>query len=302
MSAKLPALSATILIPTTGDRGALLPYSVGSVLAQSVQDIEVFIMGDGVTDATRAMIAELMRRDARIRFFDNPKHTRRGEPYRHAALAEARGEIVCYLCDRDLMLPNHVEAMVRLLAEADFGHTLRFGIAQEGGFSFNQNLDINDPQDRRAAVLTSAPLIPLSFAGHTLAMYRRLPHGWRTTPPGEATDRFMWQQFLAQPDCRTATSTYPTILYFKRGDHPGLSVKERESELASWYKKLDQAGWLEEFTDIVRESAIRDRAGLARRLQASGSLQMALARRFPGLSSLVRRFPGLTEALKRRLS
>ena len=31
-------------------RAPLLPYSVGSVLAQTVRDLEVFIMGDGVDD------------------------------------------------------------------------------------------------------------------------------------------------------------------------------------------------------------------------------------------------------------
>ncbi len=295
-----PALVATVLVPTTGNRGPLLPYSVGSILAQSIRDIEVFIMGDGVTDATRAVVAGLMHSDPRIRFFDHPKHPRRGEPYRHAALAEARGRIVCYLCDRDLMLPNHVEAMSRLLADADFGHTLRFGIAPEGGFSFSATLDIDDPRDRNEAVLAS-PQIPLSCGGHTLAMYRRLPHGWRTTPPGRFTDHYMWQQFLAEPDCRTATSTSPTILYFKRGDHPGLSVEQRLPELALWHAKLDQPGWLEAFSEQVKDAAIRDRARVARRAEAAGSLHAALARRFPGLSSAVRRFPGLMATLKSRL-
>ena len=294
-----PSLSATVLVPTTGDRGPLLPYSVGSILAQSVRDIEVFVMGDGVSDETRAVIADLMRKDGRIRFFDHPKHARRGEPYRHAALAEARGEIVCYLCDRDIMLPNHVEAMSRLLANADFGHTLRFGIAPKGGLAFQATLDINDPRDRNKAVLAE-PQIPLSFAGHTLAMYRRLPYGWRMTPPGLQTDRYMWQQFLAQPDCRTATSTHPTILYFKRGDHPGQSVEERLGELKLWYAKLDKPGWLGEFAEQARDGAIRDRAGVARRTEAAMRLNATLARRFPRLASTIRRFPRLMTAVKRR--
>src|SRR5690242_12643975 len=112
------------MIPTTSGRGALLPFSVGSVLAQTVADLEVFILGDGVDDATRCIIHELMRHDARIRFFDHPKHARRGEPHRHAALAQARGRIVTYLCDRDLMLPRHLEVMGELLRDADFAHTL----------------------------------------------------------------------------------------------------------------------------------------------------------------------------------
>ena len=82
------SLYATVMVPTTAGRGPLLPFSIGSILSQTVRDFELFIMGDGVDEATRRQIHDLMRRDARIRFFDYPKHERRGEPHRHAALAE----------------------------------------------------------------------------------------------------------------------------------------------------------------------------------------------------------------------
>jgi glycosyltransferase involved in cell wall biosynthesis len=276
VAGKIGPLAATVVVPTTGDRGPLLALSVGSILAQGVRDLEVFIMGDGVTDATRTAIADLMRRDARIRFFDHPKHERRGEPHRHVALAEARGKIVCYLTDRDLMLPNHIEAMSRLLSDADFGHTLRFGIEADGSLSFHDILDINDPYDRNTALIRS-PQIPLSCAGHTLDMYRRLPYGWRTTPRGNYTDVYMWQQFLSQPVCRTATSTHPTILYFKRGDHPGLPVAERLAELANWHAKIENPDWLTAFTESVRDAAIRDRSRIARR-QKQSAMRQAIRR------------------------
>jgi GalNAc5-diNAcBac-PP-undecaprenol beta-1,3-glucosyltransferase len=287
-------LQATVLVPTTGDRAVLLRHSVGSILAQTVRDLEVFIMGDGVAEGTRAAIGEMIRSDPRIRFFDHPKHERRGEPYRHAALAEARGEIVCYLTDRDLMLPNHVEVMSRLLRAADFGHTLRFGLAPEGGFTFAHTLDIDDPEDRKIAGVTTSPLIPLSFAGHTLAMYRRLPHGWRVTPEGEPTDRYMWKQFLLEGGCRTATSTEPTILYFKRGDHPGWPVEQRRAELATWSARIGGEAWLAEFSETVRDAAIRDRARLAREMRATPSptLRSSIAARFPRTAEVLRRVAG----------
>ncbi len=54
----------------------------------------------------------------------------------------------------------------------------------------------------RRLMLRGMNHIPLSCGAHTLAAYRRLPHGWRTTPPELATDLYMWQQFLEQPWCR----------------------------------------------------------------------------------------------------
>ena len=80
---------ATILIPTTGNRGELLRYSVQSVINQTVKDFEILIVGDGVSDASRDVIAELRRKDSRIFFHDYPKHERRGEPYRHQVIKKS---------------------------------------------------------------------------------------------------------------------------------------------------------------------------------------------------------------------
>lgn len=85
---------ATVVIPTF-NHGPTLLYSVASALEQTVQDIEVFIIGDGVPDVTREIVGNFIGQDKRVRFFDNPKGPRHGEIYRHQALAEASGEIVC---------------------------------------------------------------------------------------------------------------------------------------------------------------------------------------------------------------
>jgi glycosyltransferase involved in cell wall biosynthesis len=257
-------IKATIVVPTTGDRGSLLRYSVGSALAQTESAIEVLIIGDGVADPTRRVIADISERDSRVRFYDHPKHLRRGEEYRHAALAQARGEIVCYLTDRDLFLPNHVEAMAGVLVAADFGHTLRFSIEPEG-LSFPHVVDIESEKDRAAMRSRAIAVdIPLSCVGHRLATYRKLPFGWRTTPRFMFTDVYMWHQFLDEPDLRVASSIVPTVLYFKRGDHPGWPVEQRLAEIRVWHERVQTPGWYEGFVAEVHKGIIRDRARLDR--------------------------------------
>ena len=231
-------IAATIIVPTTGDRGPLLPYSIGSVLRQSIENIEIFVIGDGVNDETRRVIADLVSEDSRIRFFDHPKHESRGEPHRHEALKSARGRIVCYLCDRDLMLPNHVSLMLDALREADFAHSLRVVKTRDGGYRARELLDLTNPKYRESG----NPNVPLSMVAHTLAFYRHLPFGWRTTPPGTATDKYMWQQFLDMDECRVAFVPVPTIIYLPRGSHPGLSTAERLVDIRPLYDTYIRPG------------------------------------------------------------
>lgn len=232
-------LTASILIPTTGDRGPVLRYSVASALRQTVDDIEVLVIGDGADDSTKLVAAELADADRRVRFFDFPKHERRGEPNRHLVLKEhARGRVITYMCDRDLYLPNHVAEMVRLLDDADLAYTLRFSVLADGSFEFIHALDLRDPR-QRAQHKTANSFLPLSFGGHTADAYRRLPYGWRTTPGAAATDRYMWSQFLEQPWCRVDASAQPTALRFPRGAYPGPGTEARRQEIAFWAARLE---------------------------------------------------------------
>ena len=249
-------------------RGPLLPYSVGSVFSQTVPDIEIFILGDGADDATRGVIRDLMRRDARIKFFDHPKHESRSEPNRHAALADARGEIVCYLCDRDLMLPDHVETMRQLLAQADFAHTLISHVLPAGSLKFTKAIDLARAADRRriSSRWRGGNGIPLSFVGHTLALYRKLPYGWRTTPARHFTDIYMWEQFLAVSECRAKSGTAPTILYFPRWRRNDWTVDQKVEELKRWSGLMTAPCWKERFLQQVIDGLEQSR--IERRLSS----------------------------------
>ena len=72
MSADTRSVKATVLIPTH-EHGPLLAYSVRSALAQTVRDLEVLIVGDGVDDATRNAASEMAALDPRVVFFDFPR-------------------------------------------------------------------------------------------------------------------------------------------------------------------------------------------------------------------------------------
>jgi hypothetical protein len=239
------ALRATIVIPTL-DHGPTLEYALSSARDQTVEDIEIFVVGDGVPDVTRDLMADLCGRDERVRFFDNPKGPRLGELLRHAALAEARGRIVCYLSDDDLWFPDHLEAMDDVLARADFGHTLVTWFDAEGAF-FGAGVDLCR-QAVRQQILEGWGPIGLSVGGHTLEAYRRLPYGWRTTPKGHWTDLYMWQQFLTEPWCRAASSFRLTVLHFPSPSRKDWTLEERCRELCQFASELRRDDFQQEMT------------------------------------------------------
>ena len=267
---------ASVVVPTTGDRSVLLAHSVGSVLAQTVDDLEVLVVGDGAAPATEEWARSV---DPRVRFFGFPKDPSRGEVNRHRVLTEsARGDLVLYLCDRDLWLPGHVAEMQQVLADADFGHTLRFVVDEDDRPRATHTLDLRRPEDRARAAW-STNVLPLSMAGHTLAAYRRLPHGWRTTPPDRPTDRHMWVQFLDQSAVRVASSAWPTALSFRRPR--SWTVEQRLEVLARWSPRLDDPDLPVDLARALLEELTRDGADLLRALAAAQSSRVgAVARRW----------------------
>jgi GalNAc5-diNAcBac-PP-undecaprenol beta-1,3-glucosyltransferase len=54
--------AASILIPTH-DHGPLVGLAIESALAQTVEDLEVLLVGDGVPEITREVVGELAVRD-----------------------------------------------------------------------------------------------------------------------------------------------------------------------------------------------------------------------------------------------
>jgi GalNAc5-diNAcBac-PP-undecaprenol beta-1,3-glucosyltransferase len=249
-------LRATVLIPTF-DHGPTLLRSVPSALRQTVEDLEVFVVGDGAPDVTREVMADLVRSDDRVRFFDNPKGPRHGEVLRHAAIQEARGRVVCYLSDDDLWAPDHVETLSACLEEADLAHSLVAAVLPDQTWLLGR-IDLS-LEWYRHQLLAGIGHLPLSTVGHTLEAYRRLSHGWRTTPPGIATDVYMWRQFLADPACRASSAYRLTVYNFASAERPDWSIEERVEELDRWIAAMAEPGWQERaLADLLSETS-RDR-------------------------------------------
>jgi glycosyltransferase involved in cell wall biosynthesis len=262
---------ATVLIPTH-NHVEPLRHAIASVQEQTLQDFELLVVGDGVEDSTRKIVCDFAAKDPRIRFFDFPKGPRKGEIHRHEALHHASGRIVAYLGDDDCWMPDHLETLDALLLDADFGHTMHVSVTAASEL-VAVPADLENPEFRRRMLAELFNCFDLTFAGHTLAAYRRLPEGWRTTPPEFPwTDLYMWRQFLNEPWCRARSAMIPTAICTNTHIRPRLSDEARADDLAYWRAEAAKPEFRERLWRTIartfaRESVWYEIQGIAQSIQ-----------------------------------
>jgi hypothetical protein len=108
-----PAVS---IVVATHNRASLLALTLDSLLAQDHANLEVLVLDDGSTDRTRELLAAYQRRlpPERFRF---ESHANMGQARTlNRGYELARGELVGYLADDDLVAPGLVSTLARALA------------------------------------------------------------------------------------------------------------------------------------------------------------------------------------------
>jgi glycosyltransferase involved in cell wall biosynthesis len=123
----VPRVSVVI---ATYNWSSVLPFSIGSVLAQTMRDFEVLVVGDGCTDDSAEVVATIG--DPRVRWINLPARTGHQSAPNNEGLRQARGDVIAYLGHDDLWFPHHLEAHLAALEEAAVAYSLITLIAADG--------------------------------------------------------------------------------------------------------------------------------------------------------------------------
>ena len=105
----------SICIPTY-NRAADLAKAHASAQAQTLRDIEILVVDNQSTDGTRSMVEQAARSDPRIRYVRQAQNIGMAQNF-NACIAEARGELIKFLCDDDILAPECVARLAQALEQ-----------------------------------------------------------------------------------------------------------------------------------------------------------------------------------------
>lgn len=247
----------TILMPTHY-RPDSIGHAIASVLAQTETSFELLVVGDGAVAGTAEVVASFA--DPRIRWFDFPKAPHYGYANRERAMAEARGELVAFAADDDLMLPDHLEHLGKAFGnpEVQWAYSQALWVSDDGIAAPDfTNVEFDD----ELAVFTGGNTI----AGGSL-VYRASAMAGRAHWPSDVEQSGDWHQMVYLLRRYGLQGLHrvrlPTLLHFVAG-RKGV----RHSHfplLRAWLAVADEVPWWPDAlrlpaSDALPQAAYRQR-------------------------------------------
>lgn len=114
----------SIIIPTY-NRANLIGYTLDSIIEQTYKNWECLVIDDGSSDNTSEVLAEIIEKDSRIKYFHRPKTIPKGpSPCRNYGFSLGKGNYVNFFDSDDIMLPNKLETEVEILNRTTFDFTI----------------------------------------------------------------------------------------------------------------------------------------------------------------------------------
>ncbi len=225
------ASSFTVAIPTHDRRETVL-LAVRSALAQTTPPEQVLVLCDGCTDGTAAALLALG--DERVEAVELEKLPGYAYEHRNRSLELARGAMIMWLGDDDLLLPDHLERLEETLERtgAELVQAPAVAVWPDESITWAGGLDWGLPPIAERLRRTNTTVMSAVCVRVELA---RAAGGWNSELAREA-DWDLWKRIMAR-GARAAMSSEPTVLHFRAtGRDQAWAERVRQNE--RWFALL----------------------------------------------------------------
>ena len=162
-------MKVSIILPCcNGERWIM--EAINSVLSQTYKRLELLVIDDGSTDKSRDIISTFSY-DVRVRYFY--QENRGFSAAINKGINESSGDLVAFIGQDDIWLPNKLEVQVKYFSEhkdVDVVHTNYFSINSDGQVTKRRDVKVNFFATREKLIKT---LFMKNFIGFETVLVKR---------------------------------------------------------------------------------------------------------------------------------
>lgn len=235
---------ASVILPAFS-RHLCMDTAIRSILAQTVDDIELIIIGDGPTPEVQSVARSWTERDARVRYLPFRKGTGAGHRHRDRVVrSDARAERIFYCDDDDIFLHDHVERLGKSLDDgADVVDTPIVAATPSGHVDAGvYHMDIPEVRDLVGSRASYKAIYDTHLA-HTAGAYGRAVAA--APRRGEELFPVMLTGLARDPSLRWQRVVGMTALSIVGKPRSTWSERDRAGELAAWNEASLREGFAE---------------------------------------------------------
>ena len=218
------------VITATYNRSNVLAFAIKSVLRQTFEDWELWVIGDACTDDTEEVVSSFA--DPRIHFVNLPENIGEQSGPNNEGFGHARGRYIAYLNHDDLWLEDHLEICVGeientgadvisgLIAAVlpDRRLSRLAGVVPDTGFAPHMDTRASSWLTRRETIEDVGPW------RYFREIFDIPSHNW------------IYRAWKAGKTIRSAPKL--TVIVLGTGDRPGVYAKREYRENQDYYERL----------------------------------------------------------------
>ena len=206
---------------------SFIEAAIASVQAQTHADWELWVVDDGSTDATAAIVRDGARRDGRIHLLQHDR-SRGVCAARNQAIEAARGEFIAFLDADDVWLPHKLERQLAALRA-------------QGAAACCSAYDVMDVHGRvlpgtarrPPTWVQYEPMLHVDRIGTLTMLYSQARLGKRTMPAGAPQEDYVAWLALLREHAGVVLGLAETLAHYRVG-HASLSSAKWHAARRQW--------------------------------------------------------------------